>query len=42
MPGSSLQEALRRGEFTTEGLLQLASQNALEQLSCPAPEPRTL
>lgn len=32
MPGSPLQEALRRGEFTTEGLLRLASPNALEQL----------
>jgi hypothetical protein len=32
MPGSPLQEALRRGEFTTAGLLQLAPPNALEQL----------
>lgn len=32
MPGSPLQEAMRRGEFTTDGLLQLAPANALEQL----------
>lgn len=32
MPGSPIQEALRRGEFTTDGLLHLASPNALEQL----------
>lgn len=32
MPGPPLQEALRRGEFTTEGLLRLAPANALEQL----------
>lgn len=32
MPGSPLQEAMRRGEFTTDGLLQLAPPNAREQL----------
>jgi len=32
MPGSPLQDTLRRGEFTNEGLMRLAPRNALVQL----------